>query len=701
MTDTTLETQIRDALKQRSAWEDRQRVFYEMRHQGLRRAHKPFPGAADLHFPLADTQIEKLKPFYFAQMYATETFAALICKRPGQQADLTTAAGQWLDYKLRSRSNFQTEALIAVDRMLGAGSAALKVYWDAKRRQVRFAAPQVTHLIMPTYTEDIQDADWVVHVQQMSAAQYRANSAYRQDGDDDDGDFLKRIMGKDSSATSNTGADQEKERREGITHGATDEMIVLWEIYVHDHTAGTWTVKTRSPLAFDEEIRPDFGVPYEHGKLPFVYLMAEVKEQGCFSSRGITEVTAPFETSINKTWNQKHDWMAFNCNPQFYSEKEIVNVSNIQMRPGQILPFGLRPVPPVPAPEMLEQEMNSTREIAEYRVGLPDFGVLKEGGDNRTATEANLVAGQSSTISDIRTRLFRIMLGEVYAQAWALLVQYDGEDLTYTVSDAVQDLDPTALHQEYEILANGSDQSWNRTAQLQRGQARFALFKDNPYIDQGELVKSLLEIDDPRLVKRLFVDPQTKAATQQEEQAMEIATMLLGFPCSVQPQDDDAAHLQCIAGFVQRRLAHTGEPMTPELARLILAHGGEHAKAMEQKKNPQAKQIEQQMTPMVALLGQIAQQPDQPPANVVPGPNAGPAALPAPGGAGAAPAGADTSMQDLGIKQLNALAVDHKAGVPITPEQWNVAFKNAGLPEMDPSIKLVHTPDPQPQEVAA
>ncbi len=132
----TLQSQIHDALRDRTVWEDRQRVFYEMRHQGLRRLNKPFPGAADLHFPLADSIIEKLKPFYFAQLHSTDTFATLSCRRPGQDAALTEAATRWLDYKLRLRSNFQGETLIAIDRMLASGAAPLKVYWDARRGQV-------------------------------------------------------------------------------------------------------------------------------------------------------------------------------------------------------------------------------------------------------------------------------------------------------------------------------------------------------------------------------------------------------------------------------------------------------------------------------------------------------------------------------------------------------------------------------------
>jgi FMN phosphatase YigB (HAD superfamily) len=53
---------IMAALTARKHWEQRQATWYQMRHDGLRRRNKPWPNAADMHYPLADGIIEKLKP---------------------------------------------------------------------------------------------------------------------------------------------------------------------------------------------------------------------------------------------------------------------------------------------------------------------------------------------------------------------------------------------------------------------------------------------------------------------------------------------------------------------------------------------------------------------------------------------------------------------------------------------------------------
>ena len=428
------------------------------------------------------------------------------CRRPGQDAALTAAATQWLDYKLRLRSNFQTETLIAIDRMLASGAAPLKVYWDARRGQVRFAAPPVTHLIVPAWTQALQDADWVVHVLQLSTAQYRANPLFVQNED-----FLKRLAGgSEGEAASDAALRDERARREGITCGAADGQIVLWEIYVRDHGAGAWRVLTRSPQAFETPVRPDFGLPYRHGHLPFVLFQAEVNEQGCYSARGVTEIVAPFETSACKLWNEKHDAMSFYNRPLYQADKDIPNVTSIQLRPGQILPFGLKAVEH-PAPPMdFDAELTQVRAVADDRMALPDFGTLKSGSGVRlTATEISLLAGLSSKVTDMRARVFRLMLAEVYAQAWALLVQYDADDLAYTLGGVANALPPEALHLDYEAAPDGSDQSWNREAQFQRAMDRTKTFGGSPYVDQAELVRSALELDDPALVKRLFRPAKT------------------------------------------------------------------------------------------------------------------------------------------------------------------------------------------------
>ena len=80
--------EILTALKDRSTWENRQTTWYKMRHDGLRRQNKPWANAADMHFPLADMIIEKLKPYYIGQIFATDNVASFV----GLSSETTAAA---------------------------------------------------------------------------------------------------------------------------------------------------------------------------------------------------------------------------------------------------------------------------------------------------------------------------------------------------------------------------------------------------------------------------------------------------------------------------------------------------------------------------------------------------------------------------------------------------------------------------------
>src|SRR4051812_1410906 len=90
---------IKAELKTRNNWEDKQAVWYRMRYEGIKRASKPYKGAPDMHYPLVDTMIEKIKPFYISQVYGQERLAAFASGRP-QAENVTTLGEKLLDFHL-------------------------------------------------------------------------------------------------------------------------------------------------------------------------------------------------------------------------------------------------------------------------------------------------------------------------------------------------------------------------------------------------------------------------------------------------------------------------------------------------------------------------------------------------------------------------------------------------------------------------
>lgn len=485
-------------IRARLLWLSRQSVWYAMRHDGLRRRHAPWPGAADLHYPLADSIIEKLKPFYFNQLFGSETVAQLTARRP----ELTLFAGDaalWFDYKLKQASNLETELLLAIDRMLMAGHVPVKIYWDADRRRLAFDAIEPQHCIVPEGTQTLEDADRVTLVHHLSAEGYLRDARFPRK----DAEFLQRITGR---GTSEDGESPElegtRQLREGITHAAAGEnTVIVWEIW--EQRQEGWWVHWLSPLAPETPLRPSQRNPFRHGRLPLVRFDCEVKDKGHYASRGIPERVGAFEAALCKNWNEKSDHMTLCNRPLFTSASPIPNAGNLRLIPGQIIPGGLAAVQMPPPPVSFDQEMNSTRTLAEQSVGTPDFGVLQRQG-HRTATEVERVVSLLNIAVELRARTFRMSLSALLQTAWSTLLQYD-RDTRYFAGGELHDLQEAALApEEWLIEANGSSESWDRPAQLQRAVQRKQLFAGSPWIDQRELDRSILELDDPRLVKRLF-----------------------------------------------------------------------------------------------------------------------------------------------------------------------------------------------------
>ena len=101
-----------------------------MRKHGVRRARKPWSGAADMHIPLGDTIIGKLKAYYVQWVFGPELLASFYSLET-QGDSYTDSVAQWFDYKVRECSNFTRAAMCAMDTTLQNGVGLIKTYWDA------------------------------------------------------------------------------------------------------------------------------------------------------------------------------------------------------------------------------------------------------------------------------------------------------------------------------------------------------------------------------------------------------------------------------------------------------------------------------------------------------------------------------------------------------------------------------------------
>ncbi len=601
-----LNANVLQDLADRSVWDVRQRMFYEMRHHGLRRKNKPWPGASDVHFPLVDTTISELKPAYFQQLFATDLIAQFVPTSP-QVAEYTTAAAQWFDHRVKQKTNLETEVLSAVDAMLMCGTGILKVLWDYQSKRLKYYTVNPQHFVVPAWTRDIADADRICHISVYSVEAYKRQKHLKQDKA-----ILDQIVGSYSDDAGDMNTESVKYEREGLTFPEQDKIIV-WEVYHRCPDTGEWLICTYSPSSPDIDLRPTMKLPYNHGKPPFIAFNYEIKDPGFYSSRGVVELQAIFEAELTKLMNEKNDAMTLFNRPLYRAERDMPNSGNLRMTPGSILPYGIQPVAHQAPPISFDQQMNIMREIAQNRVSTPDFGLTQtlQNTERRTATEIQAIGGLYQQSSDLRMRIFRIALGNLYRMSWSILLQYDKTSLDYWYLDTAQQVPQEALHEQYGIQPTGSADGVNKQLLMQKAITRFQMFANDPFIDQGQLRKTILESDDATLVKRLYVDPQLAQANQAEDQANEITFLRLGFPAVVKDSDDHLIHIQTVMAYITNR-ADTGAPPEPAEGQFLEQHIAEHLEKLKEADPKTGRQVEQELKNLFAQMQQaVAAQAEQ------------------------------------------------------------------------------------------
>jgi hypothetical protein len=558
------------ALQDRETWDERQAIFYDLLHDGLPRGDKPFPGAADMHYPLCDDVVDLFKPFYSASR-ATNPLARFIGME-GTASKNAPSMADWFDYQLREKSNFSTEIPHADHYMLASGRGVIKTIWDKDAEAIRFNAIQPTAFAAPADCNDLREAPWLLHILTFTRDAYEDMPNYRQ-GEE----FVTSITGGEQK--SGDTKEETKYDREGITRPRHANQVILWEIW-RKTKEKKWEYITISPLHPEEPARDWIACDYEHGEAPFTSFQFEVTEKGWYAPRGITEILAPFEMALCRMWNEKLDCTTFYNRPMFEADgtRSELEGTNIEARPGEIIPHGLKPVKWGEPPIDFTIEMQNTRSIAEKRIKVPDFGIANQTrpGGNRTAREIEEVSTITTQNVGHRGTLYQLSLTRLYRQAYALLCQYGKKKIEYVSDKTARQLDGNLFKSRWEIHPATGPDSWNRGAVLQRAYARFGQLRGDPFIDQGELRRDLLEKDEPGLLERLFVAPESDGQDQQEAQAIELAVIAEGYVPRVKDGDNHAAHIATCAGWIEMR--SKANALHPYIKRKVNAHIADHLK---------------------------------------------------------------------------------------------------------------------------
>jgi hypothetical protein len=599
--------EVLDDLEARESWEDRQIIWAKMRTTGIRRPRKPWPLAADTHVPVGDTLINKLKAYYVQWILGPELLASFY-SLDDQGDSYTDAVAQWFDYQVRECSNFSIALICAIDSLLQNGMGLLKTYWDAKKVSLAYASIHPYFVVVPSYTNDLNESDRVTHVMHLSEGEYKRDALKK--GYNDDPDFIKSITGEGKP-------DQKyKEQRysqEGLSWSNVKDLIVLWEVYKREDD-GQLTVHTFSPLNPTEPARDTFKLPYRHKQCPILQLPYELIDQSYYSSRGVMELVQPFEASSCKMKNDKLDYMTLANRPVLSTQGGSINAQNIRYEPGAVYDSALTIVQQPPPPVSFDEEIQNDRGLAEQRVGIPDFGVGDQGGSqgkNKTATETNVISGVMQTGNDLRARLTKGSVTRVFEQSWSLLQQYNRKSLDYFWRKQRISLPDAAFDSAYVLRPNGSVDGYSRERDIQKLMQLRQLSQGSPWIKTAEIDKKIIELMDVQWIPVLYEEPADVQADQQYSQALENSTMLDGFLPQPKSSDDHVSHLQIIFGFIGWAQKQQPNPINPVTLPTFLQHATMHIEAARQDAEymkMHAQEIAQAAQQVAMLQKQVAAQ---------------------------------------------------------------------------------------------
>ena len=595
-------------LDDRQPWEGRQILWSKMRGAGVKRTRKPWPGAADMHVPIADTIVSKLKAYYCQWIFGPELLASFY-SLDAQGDSYADSVGQWFDYQVRECSNFPTMAICAIDSCLQNGMGFLKPYWDSGKERLAFASVHPYFIIVPPNTQEIQEADRLVHVMHISEDDYRRSAEAR--GYNTDDDFVESIKGEGKP-------DQKYEEQryvaEGLSYSRLKDLIILWEVYIRQ-LDGQIEVQTFSPLAPDEPARSPFKLPYQHKQIPFVQLRYELIDPGFYSSRGVMELVQMYESSACKMWNEKLDFMSIANRPVLSTQGGSINAQNIRWEPGAVYDSVLQLVQQPPPPIDFDKEIQSNRSFAEQRVGIPDFGIGDQAdsqGKNKTATETNAITQVMQQSNDLRARVTKNAITQVFEQAWSILRQYKKDDLDYFWRSERITLDDAAFDNAYVLRPNGSVDGYSREKEIQKLMQLRQMAQGSPWIKLNEIDRKIIELMDSQWIMQVYEEPQDVQQDEQMKQAVENSVMMDGFMPQPLPTDAHVLHLQTILGFIGwSQNPANGVKIGPTVLPTFLQHGMMHVQAARQdaqymkQYGPQIAQFTAQIT---GIQKQLAQQ---------------------------------------------------------------------------------------------
>lgn len=341
-----------------------------------------------------------------------------------------------------------------------------------------------------------------------------------------------------------------KDKADGLdTAMSTEEGTAnIWEIYAKIDINGD-QIKEKIVIWYHPDsktILASYPMPYPFEEWPMARFQFEHLSNRPYESRGVSELSAPFQANVNKLHNARLDAVQITLSPMFQMRATAGEVGrNIKFMPGTIIPVqnmgDIAPIPVDTKPVIqLMQEENYTKGLAEQYIGIFDPSVMAQNAvERRTATEVEAVMQQTQAVFGQDAALFQEGMRIVHSQLWQLCMEFDRDEIYYRVTgdEIPYQVKKHEIDDEYDIVPAGTPANTSKQLAMARVREAMQLFAQDMtgLIDKQALYKMYFDILDPNIAKIVVRSPEQAAAIQMVMQAMNTVADQQGIPPAARP----------------------------------------------------------------------------------------------------------------------------------------------------------------------
>ena len=334
---------------------------------------------------------------------------------------------------------------------------------------------------------------------------------------------------------------------------------------------------------------------------PFAQVCFEIISERYHAQRGIPQMLDSLQIEITNNHNAKQNHMTIATSLNIKAKKN----SNISTNfiPGQ--PLWVTRMDDVEELQLQskDQSFDNEEEVlktwVESYVGNVDDTLKSQGSltEPRTQEEIQKLGDIQDDVVYGDLIIFQTRMNHIYQAAFNRWLQYGPETISIQKADgSVSTIEKEEIRRRFRLKPTGNLGNSSLSKRKKDAMLRMAMYKGDEFINQYELRRQALELDDERVAETLLVSAPEVQQAHAERQIQEIGMMNDGYDVSPKMSDDDATHIKVIDDSLMDPVKK--RKINPDRLPVILNHRQAHLLAADRKARATSKggRLQQEVT---------------------------------------------------------------------------------------------------------